>query len=153
MKYDFGIALLIIAVVAMTTLGCRPKHPPTAKVTGTVSYQGKPLATGTIVFEVDGARPATGKIVDGKIVDVTTFDKNDGVCIGVAKIAIMAFEEVQETIAETGDPSVTLQRPPANYMGMGGKPLVPPHYGKPSTSQLTATIEKGKENTVILNLE
>ena len=149
MKYYLGIVML--AVVAMTMIGCGPKRPATAKVVGTVTYQGNPLPTGTIIFEVDGARPATGKIVDGKIVDVTTFDTNDGVSIGVAKIAIMSFEEVEEIIEETGDPSAS-RRPPANYMGVGGKPLIPPHYGKPSTSNLTATIEKGKENTITLEL-
>lgn len=150
MKYYLGIILLV--VVAMTTIGCGPKRPPTAKVTGTVTYQGKSLPTGTIIFEVDGARPATGKIVDGNIVDVTTFDKNDGVSIGVAKIAVMAREEVEETIAATGDPSAS-GRPPANYMGMGGKSLIPPHYGKPETSKLTTTIEKGKVNAINLALE
>ncbi|MCL2623484.1 MAG: hypothetical protein FWD31_07445 [Planctomycetaceae bacterium] len=150
MKYYLGIVLLVTAV-AMTA-GCGPKRPPTAKVNGTVTYQGKPLATGTIIFEVDDARPATGKIVDGNIVDVTTFDKNDGVSIGLAKIAIVAREEVEEIIADTGDPSAA-RRPPANYMGIGGRLILPPHYGNPSTSQLTATIEKGKENTIDLVLE
>jgi len=150
MKNYWGVFALILVV--MMTIGCGPKRPPTAKVVGKVTYQGAPLATGTIIFEVDGARPATGKIVDGQIVNVTTFEPNDGVSIGLAKIAIVAREEVEETIAETGDPSAS-RGPSANYMGLGGRLLLPPHYGNPSTSNLTVTIEKGKENTVNLDLE
>jgi hypothetical protein len=150
MKNYFGFFLLVPVVIV--TIGCGSGRPPTAKVTGTVTYQGKPLATGTIVFEIDGNRPATGKVVDGKIVDVSTYEKNDGVSIGKAKIAIMAREDVQETIAENGDPSAS-RVPSSNYMGLGGKLLLPPHYGNPATSNLTATIEKGKENSVILELD
>lgn len=146
--------IFIIAIIfhLFVVIGCAPKHPPRAKVTGTVTYKGKPIENGTIVFEVAGNRPATGKIVNGKIVNVTTFESNDGVSIGTAKIAISAREEVVETIPESGDPSGGGGMR-ANYMGMGAKSLIPPHYGNPSTSNLSATIEKGKENVIELKLD
>ncbi|MDR1384792.1 MAG: hypothetical protein LBJ67_13240 [Planctomycetaceae bacterium] len=149
--YYWNTALILLCVMT-TASGCGAKYPPTAKVTGTVTHKGKPLAKGTIIFEVDGCRPATGKIVDGKIIDVTTFEPNDGVSLGIAKIAIISKEEVEEKITETGDPG-SRRSLDANYMGTGAKSLIAPHYGNPSTSNLTAVIEKGKENTITIELE
>ena len=150
MKHYF--LLFVVCFLAVSLSGCGPKRPPTAKVSGTVLYKGQPLKQGTIIFEVSGNRPATGKIVDGKIVDVTTFEPNDGVSIGEAKIAINSKEEVEEAIPDATDPSAqSVSR--ANYMGVGGKPLIPPHYGNPTSSKLTATIESGKENIVNLELK
>jgi len=143
---------VLLALCLLTAVsGCGTSHPPTAKVTGTVTHQGKPLKQGTIIFEVDGCRPATGKIADGKIIEVTTFEPNDGVSIGTAKIAIISKTEVEEKVAAGSDPGSTTTGP--NYMGMGAKSLIAPHYGNPATSNLTAVIEKGKENVVTLELE
>ncbi|MDR1494039.1 MAG: hypothetical protein LBT05_15155 [Planctomycetaceae bacterium] len=149
--YYWNAALISLCLLTVVS-GCGEKYPPTAKVTGTVTHKGKPLAQGTIIFEVDGRRPATGKIVDGKIIDVTTFKPNDGVSIGTAKIAITSKEEIKEENVATDNPG-SGGGLGDNYMGMGAKSLIAPHYGAPSTSNLTTVVEKGKENVIILELE
>ena len=63
---------VLITVVGVgcliATAGCGNDRPPLAPVSGTVTFQGEPLLQGTIVFEIPGCRPATGKIVGGQIV-------------------------------------------------------------------------------------
>ena len=41
--------VLMVLMLAALTNGCRQK-PPLGKVAGRVSYQGKPLAQGTVIF-------------------------------------------------------------------------------------------------------
>jgi len=55
----------VVFVVGVTLLaaGCGSK----ATITGTVTYQGKPIPQGYIVFYPDsGARPVNAPIIDGK---------------------------------------------------------------------------------------
>lgn len=61
-----GIWIFALAV----SLGCSgPSGPPTYPVSGEVTFNGEPVATGTILFEPfqsDGTLPASGQIIDGK---------------------------------------------------------------------------------------
>jgi hypothetical protein len=152
----FTIYLLLMSLVPFVLVGCGGSgRPPLGEVTGTVSYNGQPLQSGTIVFEVDGARPSTGKIVNGQITEVTTYDPNDGVPVGLARIAVFAVDgsgaSPGPAPAETpaGDPDS--YKPGANYMDAGSRPLIPAKYNDPSSSGLTWQIEED-ENVLRLNL-
>jgi hypothetical protein len=125
-------ALLVPLVVVA---GCGGHK--TAEVTGTVTYDGKPLQSGTIILETSGARPAVGKIVDGQIVEVTTYKPGDGAPLGEHKVAIQSVAAASS--AETKNPGDKIS---TDYMT--AKPLIPPIYGDPATSGLTATISSGK---------
>ncbi|PQO42557.1 hypothetical protein [Blastopirellula marina] len=119
------------------------------KVEGTVTYKGKPIENGAIIFEVPGNRSAYGKIQDGQIVDVTTSEFGDGVPVGEAKVAINASEPASQSAA---NPSMSANAP-GGPSGMDlGKSLLPKHYANPATSDLTVTIEQG-ENTVTFDLD
>lgn len=139
----------LVGLLIWACLGCGSSGPELAPVTGTVSIDGTPLKKGTIVFESEGNRPANGRIEDGKIVEVTTFNKGDGVPVGSHKVAVFALEET--STVETSDPS----QPTAtgsNYMGTG-KSLIPDKYNNPDTSGLTAEVEAGQENMVTYELK
>jgi hypothetical protein len=142
-------ALPVLLVLA----GCGSDRPPLGRVSGTVNYNGQPVASGAVVFEVSGARPAHAKIVNGEITEVTTYDPNDGVPVGLARIAVFATDSSATSPSSTPSPAADpgSYRPGANYMGAGAKPLVPRRYNDPSTSGLTWQIEKGK-NEVTLDL-
>jgi hypothetical protein len=151
MRFIALVSLLVLVCLA-TSPGCGGSgRTPLGQVTGTVSYNGQPIASGTIIFEVPGARPANGKIVGGQIQEVTTYDPNDGVPVGQAKIAVFATEAPASSPAATGgDPGQPIVID-ENYMGGGAKPLIPPKYNDPATSGLNWEIKKGK-NTVTLDL-
>jgi len=146
-----GTVLLCVAGLIVSS-GCGGSdRAPLGKVTGTVNYRGQPIKAGTIIFEVPGARPATGKIVDGKITEVTTHDPNDGVPVGTAKIAVSAAQAPQSAAPAAGaDPGS--YKVGANYMDSGAQSLIPPKYNNTASSGLTAEIKKG-ENTVTLDLK
>lgn len=114
-------------------------------VVGTVTFEGKPISEGSIIFEVRGARPATGKIEDGKIMQVTTFEPNDGVAVGEAAVAVYATSgETASAIAAS--PDVNQMKLAKGYMGTGQTSLIPQRYNNPATSQLTCEIQPGENH-------
>lgn len=83
-------------------LGCGRSGPERAVVSGTVTYQGRPLPQGTIRFlpTAETKTPMSGAlIVDGKY----TADKRGGVPVGTHKVVIEAFRPKGRT-AGTGTP-------------------------------------------------
>jgi hypothetical protein len=133
----FCFTLLTLSLLPLTN-GCSGKAS-LAHVKGTVTLDGKPLAKGTIIFETAGQRPATGRIENGEIVDVTCYKTGDGAPIGSHKVAISAAEEAASAVVENpGD----AKAPGPNYMS--GKSLIPSRYNDPSASGLTAVIKRGE---------
>lgn len=62
----------LLLVVGLAGCGGGSDRSPTVQIAGTVMYDGKPLASGNIVFESSTARPAQGRIVDGNLVELMT---------------------------------------------------------------------------------
>lgn len=129
-------SILGFALLLMLCVGCSESEHPLAPVSGNVLYKGEPLEQGTISFLSSETRQATGEIVDGKIVNVTTFSKNDGAPIGELKVAITAFDRSEEHRNSMVPPS-----------------LIPRHYANHTTSKLTATIVAGETNELQFDLE
>jgi hypothetical protein len=137
--------VVVLLALAIFVPGCGSGDVKLAKVKGTVTLDGAPLPKGTVTFESQGQRPATGTIVNGEIVEVTTYAPGDGIPLGHHKIAISATEDSGSAVAANpGEGKVG-----ANYMS--GKSLIPAMYNDPSTSGLTADIKAG-ENTVEFKL-
>jgi hypothetical protein len=135
-----------VALFCVLLAGCSDR-PKLAKVKGTVTLDGKPLPSGTVTFEAKGTRPATGKIVNGEIVEVTTFDTGDGAPVGSHRVAVTANAEANSAVV--ANPGESSKGPKSEYMV--GKSLIPAAYNDPNTSGLTAEIKSG-ENTVELKL-
>ncbi|QDV67015.1 hypothetical protein Poly24_07060 [Rosistilla carotiformis] len=57
-------------------LGCSGSSvPETYPISGTVTYQGAPVADATITFSPTAGRPASGTTDDGGTFQLTTFDE------------------------------------------------------------------------------
>jgi hypothetical protein len=148
----FAYSLVIVLAGVSSLTGCGSARHPLGKVTGTVTFEGEPVREGSIVFEVPGMRSATGKIVDGRITEVTTFDPNDGAPVGTAKIAVHAFgQSPGEGSAVAAHPGDVQTADMSGYMGVQSS-LIPPHYNDPATSGLSYEITGG-ENNVTLELK
>lgn len=129
--------LLCVLLCCGFAFGCKSKdRAELAPVSGEVRLDGKPLAKGTIVFESDGQRPATGKIENGQIVEVSTYEPNDGAPVGHHRVAIFATAEAASAVAP--DPS---QKSGLGKNYMGGGSILPKRYGDPKTSGLEADVE------------
>ncbi|MDG2389737.1 MAG: hypothetical protein P8M30_10505 [Planctomycetaceae bacterium] len=141
---------LSVAILCVVLSGCGggPERSPTATVTGTVTLDDQPIEAGAIIFESDSTRPASGKIIDGKIVEVMTYEAGDGVPIGTQRVAIQAASSGESV--EAADPSAS-GPVNMNYMG-GGDSLVSNKYTDPKSSGLTAEIVVG-ENQLSFKLK
>ncbi len=131
-----SIALLAVSFtfVALTLTGCGSSGPEMAKVTGTVTYQGKPVSKGTITFvpNVAGGRNATGELSPDGNYRLQTENPSDGALLGEYKVTIYAHDE-----------------PILDYIPkkpVKPKILAPVKYEKPETSDLKATVQSGSNN-------
>ncbi len=77
-------------VVALLLAGCGgdPSKPKLGKVSGTVTYKGQPVTSGTVRFTPDASKGGeTGQVASGQIesdgsYELTTFDTGDGAILG-----------------------------------------------------------------------
>lgn len=137
----FTSASIAIAVAGLLA-GCSDDHPHLAPVSGTAVYQGQLIAHGTIIFQVPGSRPATGKIIDGRISEVTTFDPGDGAPVGQARIALFANADSLWK-PPANPPKSPAEWTPESSPPMVIKSLIPARYNDPITSELTCEIKPG----------
>ena len=78
---QFVFSLSVIVLMLGFLAGCGPQL---VSVSGTVTYKNQPLKQGNIMFHPENGRPATGKIVNGEIIDVGTNKSGDGVIVPLA---------------------------------------------------------------------
>jgi hypothetical protein len=118
--------------------GCLRGNPKTAVVKGIVTYNGKPVPNGTVLFIPQTPGPtATGEINADGSYSLTTFAKGDGAVLGKHKVVIQAIQNMGSRLPEDRTPL-----PP---------PLVPDKYTSPATSDLEADVQ-AKENTLDFKL-
>lgn len=132
----------MLGSMLLVSQGCGESGPSLGIITGSVSYRGKPIKSGSLILEVKNSRTAYGTIVDGRITEVTTFKTGDGAPLGLARIAVFATEP--EKPSQSDDD--------ANRGYMSGKSIIPPKYNDPSTSGLTHEITSG-ENVLTLDMK
>jgi len=110
------------------------------KVSGRVTYHGRPVKKGTVNFLPvrDGGVSATGEIDDGDIKNVTTHEPGDGAMEGEYKVTIIAFDpaDAEQRWDRYNGPS------PAEVARLvaDAKVLIPLRYGSVAGSDLTAHV-------------
>lgn len=130
-----AVAAVCWALLAVSWCGCGRGGPERVVVSGTVTYQGRPLETGTIRFRpIGGTRaPASGaEIIDGQY-EVAA---RGGVPVGTYRVQIVAHRV---------DPRYAGAAEPATSGSVDGGPprqqYLPEKYN--TRSELTLTIEPG----------
>jgi hypothetical protein len=133
--------LVAWAFVWAATVGCgyRPDLPPTAKVTGTVRLDGKPLPRGTVQFVPDESKGMVGASGVGRIDATGRYQIMtagvDGAIIGSHVVGIEAREDV--------DLNTTSFAPS----------LIPESYSDPFSSGLMAEVKAVEENVINFDLK
>ena len=131
----------------MVGCGKNTGAPAYASVSGTVTYNGKPLEKGQITFATDGRPPTVADIVDGKYTGQAM--------IGSNKVAIAAF---RKSSTERKLPTASAQKQYQGYQNMnkgggGGtseqfdpsmEDYIPDDWGK-ATKQVRV-VEAGGQN-------
>ena len=106
--------LVALVWIALLTGGCGGSTGPTARVDGSVSIEGEPVATGIISFsprESGTVGPATAEIVDGRY-------QASSVPLGPVLVQIHATKETGKMLtdrAEGGQYPETINLVPAKY--------------------------------------
>ena len=119
-------------------------------VSGRVTYQGKPVPLGQIVFYPEKGRPATGSIGSDGSYRLTTFVTGDGAMLGRYRVTIEAMRTTRG-----GARPKTLEDE-LHGVGQGSGQavmewLVPEKYSRQETTPLTVEVKSG-QNTINLDL-
>lgn len=126
------VAGLLVFLSAELT-GC-DRHAKTAPVKGKVTYNGKPIPRGTVLFVPLTPGPtATGRINPDGTYALTTFKNGDGAVLGKHKVVVDAKEELPRTFPQGADPPT----PP---------PIVPDKYLSHATTDLEAEVQDGENH-------
>jgi hypothetical protein len=131
--------------------------PEVAKVTGKVTYDGKPVTGGKIMFYPESGRMALGEIGPDGTYALTTFKPGDGALVGSHRIAIESTRvgpgslEAPKTLEE--EIELSKRGGPGAKILVAGKVewLVPEKYSRPETSGVTRTVVRGV-NTLDIDL-
>jgi hypothetical protein len=133
----FFNGLLAAGLCCLATLGCRPAAEQLAPVKGKVSYQGRPLQGGTIVFIPDASRGTNGNLAVGSIQLDGSFvlKTNDsyGAVPGLHKVTIAWSQPAALGVA------------PLSYL--------PLKYRDPLQSGLTCEVLADKPNEIEMKLQ
>ncbi len=156
----FSPALLGLFVI-VAFAGCGSSQPSTYPVTGTVTYQGKPLEGANVGFSAtdENTRGAIGVTDSQGKYSLTTFEKGDGAMAGTFKVTVSKFDGPAPAPVEMADPSAdTGSEMPADYKpettaaAPAPKNLLPQQYFRPQTTPLSFTVEPG-QNTFDIVVE
>jgi hypothetical protein len=128
--------LVLAATVGLTAIGCGGGNNR-QEVTGTVTWKGKPLATGTIRFlpaEPSVTTEATAVVTDGAF----RIPKEDGLLPGKYKVAVSS----PDPSTQQGPPDA----PPGERGGYPAKDRIPAEYSTAGKTKLAAEVKADGTN-------
>jgi hypothetical protein len=133
------ISLAAGVLLVAFPVGCKRSAPsgPTT-VRGTVTFQGKPLAGGLVIFSPDADRGGSGKPIRGDLGPDGRYQLalggNTAIPAGWYRVAIVAL-------------------PSANAASLLEQPLFPARLARPDLSELVREVQAGQENVFDFAIE
>jgi hypothetical protein len=135
---------LLLGVLCLLPTGCgSSKYPKTVSVSGKVTWQGKPLANGSVAFipaNASGGEPsrsAGGEIGPDGVYRLSSFRSRDGVMPGEYRVTVESYIS-QPTHAESDKPYVW---------------RIPQRYAKPAESGLTFTVPADASGRLVFDID
>jgi hypothetical protein len=120
--------------------GCGPRRPPVARVEGTVTLGGQPVAEAAVTFTpVEGGRPASGATDGSGRFRLGTFGQGDGAVLGEHVVTVFKEGGAGEMVVEEGG----LDGGPVDPDAPPPRQLIPPRYASRHTSDLRVTVARG----------
>lgn len=139
-------ALLVCLTLGMAGCGGKSDRQPTTPVSGIVTFEGKPVPQGTVMFlpVVPGPPGQANLKPDGTFV-AGTYEVSDGLIPGEYTITVVGQMEIDPPTTET---------PLAENAGKTKAPQqIPDQFGSSKTSGLTASIKKGEKHDLKFELK
>jgi hypothetical protein len=160
MLSPFQRMIVTWALVAVAVGGCGgPDRPEMAPVSGTVLFQGNPVAGAEVLFRNASSPRVAQGITDsqGKF-RLTTFENFDGAVLGEHQVTIARNKANPEISgASVDNPSAAygagMAAAAAGNMEAISKNELPVKYADPSTSGLKETVTKTGPNDFTFKLE
>lgn len=151
--------MLALLFGSLMVMGCGERSPmPTVPVSGTVTYDGQPVAGAEVVFMTEGAPRAAGGRTDAQgMYRLMTFKENDGAIVGTHTVTISKSEEdlsgmdAASPDADYGAAMAAVASGGPSTTGMRGG--IPAKYGDPKTSDLTAVVTDDGPKVIDFELE
>jgi hypothetical protein len=147
------LLLLSLSTCLAACAGCGPRGPQTVPVSGKVTFDGKPVTAGTIMFWPNsGEAVASGQLGPDGSYRLTTHPNAEGAVPGVYRVTIAVNADDPALAAKAAGkqrelgPLAGPVRPLVQVPG-----TVPLSYGDRQTSPLTAEVKPGP-NTIDFNL-
>lgn len=133
-KYHF---LLAIALVGLAGCGDGRGLMPAS---GVITYEGKPVTTGTVVFYPAKGRPASAEIRDDGSFELSSYNTGDGLPPGNYTVCVTSVENTVE-----GNFDNPGRQMPVRF-------LVPEKYCYPESSPIEIEVAKAKEHKFEIDL-
>lgn len=135
------LARIALCAFPVLVSGCSDDGPKTYPVKGTVSYQGKPLPLGTVMFVPLDGPPATSTINSGGSYSLQAV-------AGTHKVEIIAMPPV---VGGKADPA---KEGGYDYTGATiPKSLIPEKFNRYETSGIEVQVQAIDENRIDLTLQ
>lgn len=126
------IAVASLIAASLVVLGGCNSRPNVIPVTGTVTYQNKPVDGACVVFIPNGSRPASGLTDAQGRFTLLSFAMNDGAVLGDHVVCITKAVPGQKVQDKSGYPKMLM--------------VLPKKYGTPTNSPLKATVTSSSPN-------
>lgn len=158
---------VVLVGVAVTCLGCGGNAglEGLVKVSGTVTYQGRPVEGATVSFRpVDGTRAASGRTDSYGRFYLTSLHPGDGAFPGAYKVSISKVEDTDPAHQVTAEEFASMvaggkapprgpTRPNQSKATGGLVYHVPEKYLDADQSNLTAEVTANGENEFVFDLD
>ncbi len=131
MSLQMSLRRICLCVLVLLVAGCGD-NGGRVPVTGLVTFDGKPLEDGNIVFSGEQGAAGVGKIVNGSFTMSETGEET-GVLPGSYSVLISSWFEELGAVQPNGSFSP-------------GKPRIPLYYRDPKKSGLTVEVKQGEKN-------
>lgn len=133
---SLSIAQSLVLVSLLSIVGCGSSSG-LVSVKGKITYNGKPVSSGTVSFVSDDSATAYGNLTADGSYELMTEKPGDGAKPGKYKVIVVAMQDQAGLLPEQRSPL------PA--------PTVPMKYTSLATTDLTAQVEN-KDNTIDFEL-
>ena len=142
----FQVLLLFVVLLTLTVaaIGCRKGGPELAPVTGKVTYQGKPLPFGAVVFLPESGRTSTGIIQPDGTFQMVTSGRGNGAAVGKNKVRFACDASHDPSKKAPGGAGLVISL---------GNPLIPQKYMSCETSGFEVVVQSGFNDPVVFELK
>ncbi len=147
---------MILAMTGCTLNGCGSGiHYEHATVHGKVTYQGKPLTLGSVLFvpveppKEGSVQPASGEIKSDGTYELKS-EADAGAILGEHKVVVFAMDS-GSSAKDTAKAADAAPSPAGPAKAARLKSLVPKKYADPTTTPLTKKVVAG-DNTIDIEL-